>query len=153
MDYKEAKLLLDKFYNAQTTCLEEQSLSEWLCSDECPEKLFVDREIVRTCIQQRSPVTVPDQLEHNMERLINSWDNHAHRPVHKMIYSKWKRIAGIAAIVTLIVTGMATYFYSPRKGVYVDTCQTPEEAYKEVQEALSLASETIQKGMEPLIDK
>ena len=135
MDYKEVEQLLDKFYNAHTTCPEEQKLYDWLCSEECSEELFIDREIIRTYIQQHPPVDIPKDIELKMEVLID----------------QWKYIAGTAAIAALVI-GATFYFHSPQKGVYVDTCQTPEEAYVEVQKALSLISETMQKGIEPIID-
>ena len=53
MDYKEVEQLLDKFYNAHTTCPEEQKLYDWLCSEECSEELFIDREIIRTRYPER----------------------------------------------------------------------------------------------------
>ena len=63
MDYKEVEQLLDKFYNAHTTCPEEQKLYDWLCSEECSEELFIDREIIRTYIQQHPPVDIPKDIE------------------------------------------------------------------------------------------
>ena len=61
MDYKEVEQLLDKFYNAHTTCPEEQKLYDWLCSEECSEELFIDREIIRTYIQQHPPGRYPER--------------------------------------------------------------------------------------------
>lgn len=151
MDYREIRLLLDKFYNGHTTCLEEKSLYEWLSSDKCPEELFTDREIVRAYVQQHPSVDIPEKLELKMELLVDKWMDAEHQSIHKKVYLKWKYIAGVAAMVTFII-GTAIYFHSSSKGVYVDTCQTPEEAYVEVQKALSLISETMQKGMEPIVD-
>lgn len=72
MDYKEVEQLLDKFYNAHTTCPEEQKLYDWLCSEECSEELFIDREIIRTYIQQHPPVDIPKDIELKMEVLIDN---------------------------------------------------------------------------------
>lgn len=73
MDYKEVEQLLDKFYNAHTTYPEEQKLYDWLCSEECSEELFIDREIIRTYIQQHPPVDIPKDIELKMEVLIDQW--------------------------------------------------------------------------------
>ena len=138
MDYKEVERLLeDKFYNAHTTCPEEQKLYDWLCSEECSEELFIDREIIRTYIQQHPPVDIPKDIELKMEVLIDQWADSEHQFYSQKIYPKWKYIAGTAAIAALVIGSLHFIFIRLRKGVYVDTCQTPEEAYVEVQKALS----------------
>lgn len=85
MDYKEVEQLLDKFYNAHTTCPEEQKLYDWLCSEECSEELFIDREIIRTYIQQHPPVDIPKDIELKMEVLIDQWADSEHQSIRKKI--------------------------------------------------------------------
>ena len=54
--------LLDKYYAGTTTVEEEQVLQHFLFSENCPESLFADREIMRI-LSCPAEVNVPDGLE------------------------------------------------------------------------------------------
>ena len=61
--------LLDKYYAGTTTVEEEQVLQHFLFSENCPESLFADREIMRI-LSCPAEVNVPDGLEQRIMKKL-----------------------------------------------------------------------------------
>lgn len=145
MTLEEATTIRDKFYEGRSTLEEEQAWLEFLHSENCPEALTIDRELLDTLCE---PVetTLPDGFVQRLHYKLQNqpgWDETQTHPKNSKTNTnlRWfKRTIGIAAVSTGLIIGGWVYSHSCPT-VYIDTCSTPEEALQKMEEAFSTMSE------------
>ena len=139
MDAHKIKILLERFYDGQTTEEEENILRNYFDSDEVASELETEKVFFN-----QLPMT--DGLE---QRLSNHIDELAkkEKPARQTSI-RW--IAGIAASVLLIVSA-GLYFGTNRPDpFYQDTYDTPEEAYATTEKAITLLATNVNKGLKSI---
>lgn len=135
MDYKRAELLLEKFWDCETSPEEEEEL-----------RLFFNKtkDLSPHLLQYRELFIY--QEEERRVTLDKSFDQRVLAKIggkKKILFRSSRWISGIAASLLLIV-GICVVMQ--RHQGDVDTYQTPEQALIEVQRALSFVSEKMNQG-------
>lgn len=135
MDYKRAELLLEKFWDCETSPEEEEEL-----------RLFFNetKDLSPHLLQYRELFIY--QEEERRFTLDESFDQRVLAKIggkKKILFRSSRWISGIAASLLLIV---GVYVVMQRHQGDVDTYQTPEQALVEVQRALSFVSEKMNQG-------
>lgn len=139
MDAHKIKILLERFYDGQTTEEEENILRNYFDSDEVASELETEKAFFN-----QLPMT--DGLE---QRLSNHIDELAkkEKPARQTSI-RW--IAGIAASMLLLISA-GLYFGTNRPDpFYQDTYDTPEEAYATTEKAITLLATNVNKGLKSI---
>ena len=134
-DYSHIEVLLERYYDAQTSEAEEQRLKDFFLHEEVPAHLQAEKEM----FLQLQATDVPEGLEERLSQSIDRWGKK-----HRTLRLQW--IGSIAASL-LLLFGTGWYLQEPPRK---DTCATPEEAYMEAQKALVLFSTVLNKGMKQM---
>jgi len=133
MDLREIELLLDKYFDAETTVAEENILKEYFASAAIAPHLEQYRPLFGYFAQQQ---------EQHFEKTL---------PLKKRYNpAKWLSVA--ASLV--LMCGLLAWFLNtnppvPQQSQKQDlgTYDNPEEAFRETQKALSLVSRKVNKGI------
>ena len=146
MNTERIELLLQRFYDAQTTDEEERELSDLLLSagDDLPAHLQADRELFGQLEAARAvvEVPVPQGMEERLSQLIDSQEQAA-RPKARIVGLRQWGMAAAASVALLVVVGIGQFKSQPQTIEVTD----PEEAYQLTCQALALFSETLDAGM------
>ena len=144
MTETDIKILLERFYDGNTTLEEERILSDFLLhNDNIPPGLEPDKKLF-SCINELNGTTPTQEFENNIESYIDSLDSESKKTV-ALHPSVWKKIAGIAAaVIVLIATGISynNYEIKQKDSLYISR----EKAYSEAERALVLLSQNLNKG-------
>ena len=135
--------LLDQFYAGTTTVEEEQVLQHFLFSENCPESLFADREIMRI-LSCPAEVNVPDGLEQRIMKKLRR------RRFNLRLFTI---PTGMAAAIAALFVFVNMTRHLPLRTIYTDTCDTPQEAVVETQKTLVYISHNINIGLEEMDDE
>lgn len=174
MKQSETDILIEKFFNGETTeeeekLLHEASLNAPLGSD---KKLFQSEAENEhsSLIAQRSPLTaqhstllqsltpqpeVPLGLEHRISRQIDQWNSIEKRSEKRVRTAVMRWTIGIAAGIALIVGIAIPTLREPDAVKYAEEQETyndPEMAQREAEKALAKFSDCINKGFD-IMDK
>ena len=144
-EYKDIEELLERYYNAQTSEVEEQRLKDFFFNEDIPLHLLQEKEIF---LQLRA-AQIPDGLE---EKLSNQIDKCAiqERLVMKTPQRKTLQWIGSIAASLLILFGMSWYFNDVPSNYRKDTCASPEEAYVHTEKALMMFAQALNKGVKQM---
>ena len=144
-EYKDIEELLERYYNAQTSEVEEQRLKDFFFNEDIPLHLLKEKEIF---LQLRA-AQIPDGLE---EKLSNQIDKCAiqERLVMKTPQRKTLQWIGSIAASLLILFGMSWYFNDVPSNYRKDTCTSPEEAYVHTEKALMMFAQALNKGVKQM---
>lgn len=155
MDYKQIELLLERYWQCNTSLEEEAMLRDFFKNEEVPAHLMKVKELFVYQYSQQE-VKLDDSFDQRILELIEA-------PVVKA-----KRIRFIdrllplckaaAAVVFIVMVGdavkhtmLADRINEYNYDSYVDTYDNPEAAYKQVSSALMMISEGINKSKELLV--
>ena len=141
-DYNHIEKLLERYYNAETSELEEQELKDFFRHEEIPPHLLAEKEM----FLQFQISDTPKGMEERLGNLIDQWELSEQKTQKKRRIFHLQWIGSIAASLLLVI-GMNLYFHEPQRK---DTCATPEEAYAHAEKALILFSEALNKGLRPI---
>ncbi len=148
MNIKEIEILLDRYYDGDTTLAEEKILKDFFSGDEVPDHLK-DHQPFFSYLRSENEITsdaagqfvIPGDLEmseHNRPLTIPMW-----RSVNRRyLYS------GIAAAVLLLVAMVFTFRFDilPRNGDQ-SMALSEQQSMVNAAEALMLVSSTLNKGL------
>lgn len=152
----EIKLLIDKFYEGNTSHEEESELKAFFEADDTllPDELKADKETFALLAEAEDElldeIVVPEGLDEELSKLI---DREAQSGKVVKTRWNWRQMSGIAASICIIVTigvflitnqSNDTELYAD--GVYLKNAyipQTEEEAAREAGKALALISEKL----------
>ncbi|MDD7318593.1 MAG: hypothetical protein SOZ80_06450 [Prevotella sp.] len=138
MKQSETDILIEKFFNGETTDEEERLLHE---ASLIPH------------LYPQSPV--PEGLEHRLSRQIDQWSSIEKRSEKRARMTVIRWVTGIAAGVVLIVGIAIPALREPDAEKYAEEQETyndPEKAQIEAEKALAKFSDCINKGFD-IIDK
>lgn len=144
MKREEIRLLLDRYYNGESSEEEELLLKNFLGRNNVPEEFAGDKKIF-DCYEDLSCVPEPSQdFERRIISAVEAADGYKTNPGRRKLYII---LSGIAACM-LILAG--TYFFLNRGAGPRDTFSDPEIAYAETLKILHSVSEGLNKGTRPL---
>jgi hypothetical protein len=142
MDSQRIKILLDKYYQGETSLEEQEILKEYFKDVSQQNGDNEDKMIFNYLHSEKS--AIPADLSEELDKII---DNEAKKNKIKVI--KIVRWAGSIAAVILI--GILFLIFSKNetktveKTFYADTYTDPEQAFKETQKVLLFISKTMNK--------
>lgn len=146
MNTERIDLLLQRFYESETTDEEERELSQLLLTagDDLPARLQADRELFAQLATARATAEadVPQGMEERLSQLIDSQEQ-APRPKARIVGLRQWGMAAAASVALLIVVGIGQFRSQPQILEVTD----PDEAYQLTCQALALFSETLDAGM------
>lgn len=144
MTETDIKILLERFYDGNTSLEEERILSEFLLhNDNLAPDLEPDKKLFSS-INKLKETAPPQEFENNIESYIDYLDNKGRKTL-TIWAAGWKKIAGIAAaVILLIATGISYNNYETRQkdSLYI----SEEKVYSEAERALVLLSQNLNKG-------
>ena len=144
MKNKDVTLLLEKYYNGETSEEEESILKEYFRNENIPEIFREDQEIFAFYSKKQ---TIPEPSQGFDERLITAIDDEDYSVRKRGMRKLFITIAGIAAGL-LILTG--TWFFFMQNTGPKDTFSDPEIAYIEAMKVLHDVSYRLNSGVRAL---
>jgi len=142
MNNNKIKILLQKYYNAETTWEEEKYLSEYFNNNEVPYHLKLEKE--QFCYYKNKTEERSTQFEKKILKAIEKEDARSvYRKKKKFLY----QVISIAASIILIVS---VYFIKKRSYESEDTYKNPQLAYNETKKTLLLISKKLNEGTEDI---
>lgn len=134
-------VLLSHFYEAQTSEQEEERLKQMIADSSASDEELTAEE--KDFFSQMFP---PEGFEQRMAEHIDSLTKERKRKARIVDMRRGKWIAGIAASVAIVVSVGLYLNRQDSESIYTDTYNSPEEAYQETKYALSMFSNTLNKG-------
>jgi hypothetical protein len=147
MDTKQIKILLEKYFEGQTTLQEEQVLLDYFNSKEvAPELASFRQPFVLLRAGKDHETTGISDFEFRLAGMI---DSQQEIPERRFRPVSFYRLAVAAAIAVLIgISGLLIIQNNWHKNR--DTYADPQQAYAEAQKTLLYVAERMNKGIEPL---
>lgn len=151
MDLKKAEVLIEKYYNGETSPEEELQLREFFrTAENIPEHLMPEKELFSLYLKAADEEVPIHGYIKNLERVIDSRSVTSPGTRKSIIY----RISGIAAGIALLLTSYFLLVNKPftddRRQALKDTYENPQLAYEETQKVLLYISQKMNKGTAPL---
>lgn len=134
-------VLLSRFYEAQTSEQEEERLKQMIADSSASDEELTAEE--KDFFSQMFP---PEGFEQRMAEHIDSLTKERKRKARIVDMRRGKWIASIAASVAIVVSVGLYLNRQDSESIYTDTYNSPEEAYQETKYALSMFSNTLNKG-------
>jgi hypothetical protein len=147
MDLKKIEILLQRFYNGESTLEEESFLREFFSDrDNVPENLRAEQEhfmIYRDAMDAESP---SDDFFNRLEDLIDDQsDKEIRLTRRRRLYQVFSIAASIILFVGIYITVVNIRAPKPET-VIADTYKNPQLAYEETQKVLLYVSEKLNQG-------
>jgi hypothetical protein len=137
MDLKKLKLLLEKYYEGETSLEEEKILKEFFGQEGLLEENFADKEILGFFNSDKTHL--PTNFDQELKALIeDEFKNNPKRRFLKII--KW---SGSIAAAIIIAIGIFEINFKEQPHLYVDTYKDRDKAYKETEQVLLFISQTM----------
>lgn len=141
MELKEVKILLQRFFEGETSVEEENLLAEIFRNEEVPAELEVYRGFFVATEELSKPVF--DGFEEDvMNHILESEHNEK-----KKFRWLWQTVTSVAAVLLI---ALLVINFNQDKNQFKDTYDDPEIAYAEATKALRYMAGKYQKGMEQL---
>ena len=138
MDYKQIKLLLEKFYDGKTSVEEELVIQEYFKKGDIPGELYAEKELFES-FQKIDDDNEPAELKSELTELIEERWAESTRNRFKAL-AKWS--IGVAASISI---GFMIFFNSTEENTSMpDTYVNEQEAYNATKNALLLVSEKME---------
>lgn len=143
MKVQDIKLLIEKFYNGETSKHEEQLLKDYFDQKDIPEK-FLDTKEYFNFLQKEAALELDDTFD---EKFFKKAGLDEHSTNSKRIWMY--RISGIAAtILVFVLVWFGTELFHPKE-VY-GTISDPAIAFLKTQKAMDEVSKKMNKGLKPV---
>jgi hypothetical protein len=143
MELNDLKILLQRYFDGETSPEEEKALTDYFSSGKVDADLAEYAGFFGGLTELSGTTSQPKFEEQVMDYILE------HENQEKNRYrSLWKTVTGIAAAVILILGGLLVYeqYQTP----FDDTFSTPEEAYAYTQKTLQFVSGTYNSGVSQL---
>ena len=142
MKVQDIKLLIEKFYDGETSKREEQLLKNYFDQKDIPEQ-YSDTKEYFNFLQKEAALELDDTFD---EKFFKETGLDEHQTNNKRIWIY--RISGIAAtILVFILVWVGTELFQPKE-VY-GTISDPAIAFLETQKAIDEVSKKMNKGLQP----
>jgi hypothetical protein len=141
MESQKIHILLQKYFDAETTLEEENELITYFSSGEVDEtlKMYVP---MFSGIKELSVDESPDLGDDLMNYILES--EHKEKLRYRLM---WQMVSGVAASVILVM--LAVNFYSDQNQ-WKDTYNNPDQAYAEASKTLNFVAGKYNKGLAQL---
>lgn len=141
MAYKEIKNLLEKYWQGETSILEEQKIKKYFAGDNVADELKPYKSLFNFFDEEKDESSSP-LLE---ESILNSIG------AKKRRLTTWKPLLRVAAAVLIFALGGLVFYqttsvYQSQELVYDSEPEDALKAYNEVKAALALVSNKMDKG-------
>ena len=150
---EQIKQLLEKYYEGNTSLEEDQLLKDYFRNQQVPSELEADKELFLYTSSESRKHLMNTQLK---QKLVN-WIDQQEPIENKRRMVIWQyRLAGVAAMLAIVVTCYLSIFQSKTKTALVttaaksDTIKDTKMAYAEAKRALLFVSQQLNKGTAPL---
>lgn len=147
----EIKELLDRYYNGETTEMEEMTLRRYFAGDDVADELLAEKEMFRQ-LDEAADSPVPMGLEERLSGAIDSWEAAEHRAAANRRRFRPMNLRAVIGIAASLILVMALAIFLPR---HSDSAQlqaqsdlTPEEAYAQTEKALMIFANALNTSME-----
>ena len=142
MKVQDIKLLIEKFYNGETSIHEEQLLKDYFDQKDIPEQ-FSDTKEYFNFLQKEASLELDDDFDDKFFKEAGLDEHHSN---NKRIWMY--RISGIAAtILVFVLVWIGTELLQPKE-VY-GTISDPAIAFLETQKAMDEVSKKMNMGLKP----
>jgi len=142
MKVQDIKLLIEKFYNGETSLKEEELLMEYFNRDDVPEQ-FIDVKEYFGFLQKEAALELDDSFDKKFFKEAGLDELHSN---NKRIWMY--RISGIAAtILVFVLVWIGTELFQPKEAY--GTISDPAIAFLETQKAMDEVSKKMNKGLKP----
>lgn len=143
MRTEEVKILLQRYFDGESTDADERMLEAYFQSGEVAAEVAEYAEFFGGISELANLADDPTIEEDVMDYILE----HEHR--EKTRYrSMWKVVTGIAASVIIVLAGFL--FYQEQKKPFDDTFNNPDEAYAYATKTLEFVSGKYNKGLAQL---
>lgn len=150
MDRKKIRVLLEKFYNGESTLQEEITLREYFSGDQIDPEFIADKDLFLYQAQQiENNQEVPDISEEIWNNLSKQ-ENDKRKVVRSLPYFYLRIAASIIILVGSFFLIKDQVFDNKNKIQYTDTYDNPELAYQQTKETLLYVSAMLNSGAEHL---
>ena len=147
MNLTKIRILLEKFYDGESTLEEENQLIIFFSSEDIPESLESDKKLFLSMKCKDSDIKVPDDLNDNISDFIDeltTQDKQENKIKRVNLFTTHVRIFSIAASI-IILFGIG-WFINDNNTKPKDTFTNPIEAYNETQRILSYVASNLKNG-------
>ena len=142
MEPEKIKILLERFYEGETSREEEALLRAFFSRQDVPQDLSAEKEHFRLLVQWQSDSPLDEVFDTKIMKEIST----THKP--KNTFNSWYALAGVAASVLLLLA-LWMGNRQDKKSVLPGTTNNPALAYVQARTALQLVSGTLNKGVRP----
>jgi hypothetical protein len=162
MKTDEIKIMLDAFYNGETTAGEELKLLKYFSREDVAEELLDEKDVFLSMFQAE-PIGVPPALEPKLESLIDNLASKEEKSTEIKAGTNRKHLlrwAGSAAACIALLISVTFYFnnkpdasqppVSPEQQTTENLSEADKKALKEAEDALILLSSNFNKGVSRL---
>ena len=138
MDYRELKILLNSYYNGQTTLDEERVIRNFFKKDDIPSELLEEKEMFESYKKIKKESEPNSELNNEIVNLIDhKWEESAKKRLQNIIRFSISAAAGILVILSV------NFYFNQKPGNIQDTFTDEQEAYEATKEVLMYISNTM----------
>ena len=146
MNLPELKLLLERYYNGETSSDEEEKIRKMLSDKNLPGEYFPEREMFE---QFSAGMTIPEPSIGFKERIMKAIDNHEKESAIKGLRRRIYTVTSVAASLLILIS---SYLIISREKMPDDTFTDPLVAYNETKRVLLEVSTNLNRGYQELDD-
>ncbi|MBN1819794.1 MAG: hypothetical protein JW833_03720 [Prolixibacteraceae bacterium] len=142
METKKIQLLLQQYFEGETSFEEESILEEYFSSDDIAEELLEYKEFFSGIseIRQLEGTSIEEDI---MDFILEK--EHQEKTRYRGL---WKTVTGIAASIIIVLGSLL--IYEQQKQPFKDTFTNPDEAYAYAEKTLQYISGVYETGLSPL---
>jgi hypothetical protein len=146
METGQLKILLEKYFEGQTTLQEEQALLDFFTGDQNTAEMNPYRQQFMLLKEAREQSVYTSEFEKRLTGLIDEQLKTANAIPRRKLYFRYAAAASIAVLIGLSAMVLVRSRFQKQEDTYSD----PQLAYMEVQKTLLYVSHTMNRGIEPL---
>lgn len=143
METKEIKQLLQRYFDGESSNVDEQQLEAYFTSDEVVDELKEYTEFFGG-IAELANIDNSATLEDDIMDYILENENRDKLKFRRM----WQTVTSIAATIIIVLGGFL--FYQQKQQPFEDTFEDPQKAYEVAQQTLGYVSQKYNKGLSAL---
>lgn len=143
MKRKEIEILLEKYFEAETTIQEEKVLKEYFQGGAIDPELEIYKMFFETLTTENDKVNITEFEQSVLNRITKN-----EQQSKNSSWNIWFKFSGIAASILIAIVGIT--YYQKQQSAFKDTFSNPDEALAYAHETLVFVSEKYNKGIDHL---
>jgi hypothetical protein len=143
METKEVEILLQRYFDGETSLEEEKILEEYFASEEVPDEFQSYKGLFAGLGELSESRHEADMGNEIMDYILEQEFTQKNR-----YRGMWQMVTGIAAAIILVLGGLL--IYEQQRPAFKDTYSSPEEAYAQAQKTLHYISAKYNTGLSQL---